>query len=145
MQIQINNTYSGPFEHVGKIGDALKFESVQKLSSVHTTQLYLSDVGVHPQPAGQNDLEVNTVSWTVDPKGRITGTAKFLAVTTHDLIKATLDGEATSAKGYQLARVKVTFAGGTGAFAKATGHAEVVAKLFENGLSVGHISGSVSA
>jgi hypothetical protein len=147
MDISINNTFSGPFEHVGFEDGAAAFESVQKAASADTTRLYLADLGIQPSIQGQNVLDVNTVKWRVDESGKLSGTARFLASNTHDLIKATLSGESPAppdGQNYRLANVNVTFDGGTGSYARATGKAQVVAKLFSDGLSVGHIVGTLS-
>ena len=142
MQIHIDNTYAGPFEHVGKVGDLDQFNSAQKLTSSDTTLLHLADLKIKPSVT-QNDFDFNVIDWFVDPRGKISGKAKFLSATTHDIVKATLDGEVQPQTGFKLAHVTVTFAGGTGPFARAKGTARVVAKLFENGLSVGHIAGDI--
>jgi hypothetical protein len=151
MDFAINNTYSGPFEHVGMDGQNAVFSSVQKVGSIDTAQLYLADVlggiGGAPDVAAQNALEVNTVDWHVDPNGNITGTARFLVVTTHDLVKATLSGRVApqvAGQNYRVANVNVTFVGGTGPYANCRGTAQVIAKLFDGGLSVGQIIGTLT-
>jgi hypothetical protein len=120
---------------------------VQKAASIDATKMHLLHLGVVPSAARQNDFEVNVVNWSVDNAGDLTGTAKFLAVTTHDIIKATLKGKVpppAAGDSFRLAHVDVTFSGGTGIYKTASGNATVVAKLYDDGLSVGHIVGSVT-
>ena len=45
---------------------------------------------------------------------------------------------------FRRADVNVTFDGGTGIYKNARGEAKVVAKLYQDGLSVGHIQGTVN-
>jgi len=147
VDIPLNNTYAGPFEHVGVTKGLAIFESAQKLANIDTARLHLADLGVTPGIDGQSPFEINTVNWQVDPANKITGTAKFVATSTHDLVKATLTGivdPQVDGHQYRVARVNVKFAGGTGGYAKATGSAKVVAKLFDSGLSVGQIVGTVT-
>ena len=89
MDIAMDDTYKGPFELLGVENEKQVFSSVQKAATVDATNIHLLDLGVMPGVSRRNDFEVNTVNWSVDPKGGLTGTARFLAVTTHDLIKAT--------------------------------------------------------
>jgi len=147
MEIAMNDTYSGPFELMGIQEGKQIFSSLQTAATIDTTHIHLRDLGIEPQVSRRNDFEVNSVNWSVDQEGKITGTARFLAVTTHDLIKATLDGQTdppTADQDFIVARVNVTFTGGTGAYTEATGTASVIAKLYNSGLSVGHIVGNVS-
>ncbi len=147
MDIKLDDTYKGPFELLGEEQGDQVFGSVQRAATVDTTNIHLLDLGVKPTASRQNDFEVNTVNWRVDPVGKITGTARFLAVATHDLIKATLLGQTdppVPGQDFIVARVGVTFVGGTGIYSSASGAASVISKLYANGLSVGHIVGTVT-
>jgi hypothetical protein len=147
MDITLNDTYLGHFEHVGDVDGSMHFESVQKAAAPEVTNKYLLDLGVKPGPAEPQQLEVNTVKWGVDQTGHLTGTAQFLAVRSHDVVKASLDGQTSEpapGNNYRLAQVKVTFVGGTGPYTRASGTANVVAKLYNDGMSVGHIVGKVA-
>jgi hypothetical protein len=147
MDITLDDTYKGPFELLGEDQGEQVFGSVQKAATIDTTNIHLLDLGVKPTTSRQNDFEVNTVNWRVNSFGKITGTARFLAVATHDLVKATLLGQTdppVPGQDFIVARVDVTFEGGTGIYSSATGAASVISKLYTNGLSVGHIVGTVT-
>jgi hypothetical protein len=133
--LQLDHTYEGQFEVVGQAADGtVSFESVQKLD---TSVL----------PAGLDpDLEINTVKWSVDPTGKLTGTAKFLLASTYDLVSATLEGYTPNpppGQDYRDAIVNVTFSGGTRVCNGACGTAQVAAKLYNDGRSRGVITGLV--
>jgi hypothetical protein len=147
MDITLNDTYLGHFEHVGDVKGSMQFESVQSQAAPAVTNKYLLDLGVKPGPESAHQLEVNTVKWGVDQTGHLTGTAMFLTMQTHDVVKANLDGQTSEpapGNDYRLARVNVTFVGGTGPYTRASGTAKVVAKLYNDGMSVGHIVGKVA-
>jgi hypothetical protein len=134
--LELNHTYEGPYAVVGQTSEGLPmFESSQKL-----------DVGV----LGENlnpVLEINSVRWTVDGEGHIAGNAQFVAVDTYDFITATLDGrtpEPPEGQDYRDAFVTVTFTGGSRHWRNASGTATVEAKLFNNGISRGTITGAVN-
>lgn len=131
--IQLDHTYEGQFEVVGQEPDGtMSFESVQKLD----TSVLAS--GLDP------DLEVNTVKWSVDPNGRITGTAKFLLASTYDIVTATLEGHTPPplpGQDYRDAFVEVTFSGGSRVCSGACGTARVSAKLYNDGRSRGTLVG----
>ena len=145
MEIAIDDIYEGVFESTGRDDKGVHFSSGQKLNA--SAARYLSDLGVKPDSAKPSPFEVNVVNWVVDQRGHLKGTAKFFAIKTHDIVNANLEGEVPEPPAgvdFREARVNVSFGGGTGRFIKAAGTAKVIAKLFDNGLSVGHITGLVS-
>jgi hypothetical protein len=151
MIIPLDNTYQGAFEHTGTSGSQNFFESAQGAGggafATAAINAHLLDLGVEAKPEPTPVFEINTVKWSVDNTGHLAGTARFLAMNSHDLVKATLSGtvsEPAVGQDARIAQVDVTFNGGTGKYANATGSGKVVAKLYSNGLSVGHITGSIS-
>jgi hypothetical protein len=147
MEIPFAHTYQGVFEHVGTVRGVEQFESAQR-AAADATVSHLAEYGFKQPPTKPAEFELNTVKWGVDQVGHLTGTAKFFSIQTHDIVHATLEGESPApkqGKDYREARVQVSFTGGTGRFAKAGGRAEVIAKLYNSGLTVGHIKGAVTA
>lgn len=132
--LELENEYEGPFERVGsgERGEDI-FESAQKVVD--------SARGI------EGDLELNSVRWSVDQEGKITGSAQFISPKTYDFVSATLEGhtpEPPAGQDYRDAFVDVTFVGGSRGFRAASGEAKVEAKLYNNGISRGTIRGTVS-
>ena len=133
--IQLDTTYEGFYQLLDTQEDGTAaFASWQSAEETAKTD------------AGEPALEFNSVEWSVDPSGRLTGTANFLTANCHDLIDASLEGtspEPPADQDYREAFVTVTFNGGTRAYANATGKGEVEARLYKDGRSRGTIRGAV--
>jgi hypothetical protein len=141
MEITLDSTYKGPYEHVGVtegVDGGANFSSWQRLISTGQVAEGATDHAAQ--------LEINAVDWRVAPDGILTGTAKFISTTTFDVINATLRGTSPAppqGQKFREALVTVTFNGGTRGFSSATGTAKVEAKLYDDGISVGTIKGKV--